>query len=258
MFDSWCDGCGIHIGQGTRYNAQKKKVDMYMSTVIYEFQMKCHFCPQIFIIRTDPKNNTYEYISGIRKKMKEYEASSAETEEIDQEKQFQLRNDRIMALEQVKDDYNKSQEYVPSIEKLISLREEEDDFSKLNRKARDSLREDRKKRKILESEKEKFGWSIPLLSNEELGLPETKKLKTHIIPTIPASKRPLLDNENNSKTKKVENLLSKAIEGRIRAKNFHIVKEKSVMDCQPLKVNTKVKCKDKSKKSKSNLFSYAL
>ena len=54
-FNVWCEGCGNHIGQGVRYNAEKKKVGNYLSTPIWSFRCKCHLCSSWFDIRTDPK-----------------------------------------------------------------------------------------------------------------------------------------------------------------------------------------------------------
>ena len=62
-YNVWCEGCEDHIGKGVRFNAEKKKCGMYYTTIIYEFSMKCPRCPQRFIIRTDPKNCDYEFVS---------------------------------------------------------------------------------------------------------------------------------------------------------------------------------------------------
>ena len=53
-YDIWCGGCGIHIAQSVRYNAEKQKVGMYYTTPIWQFRMRCHLCPQYFEIKTDP------------------------------------------------------------------------------------------------------------------------------------------------------------------------------------------------------------
>ena len=37
------------------HNAEKRCVGHYFSTKIWEFKMRCHLCPQFFIIKTDPK-----------------------------------------------------------------------------------------------------------------------------------------------------------------------------------------------------------
>jgi coiled-coil domain-containing protein 130 len=74
-YDSWCLGCSAPIARGVRYNAEKKQVGAYFTTPVYEFTMGCIFCPQKFVIRTDPKNADYEFVSGIRKKEKSFDAA---------------------------------------------------------------------------------------------------------------------------------------------------------------------------------------
>jgi hypothetical protein len=54
-FNIWCTGCDNHIGQGVRYNAEKKKIGNYYSTPILQFRMKCHLCDNWIEIHTDPK-----------------------------------------------------------------------------------------------------------------------------------------------------------------------------------------------------------
>ena len=60
----WCEGCNEHIARGVRFNAEKKKCGTYFSSDVFEFQMNCHLCGQRFIIKTDPQNRDYEFVSG--------------------------------------------------------------------------------------------------------------------------------------------------------------------------------------------------
>ena len=53
-YNIWCEGCKNHIGMGVRYNAEKTKVGMYYSTPVYQFKMKCVYCPTHIIMKTDP------------------------------------------------------------------------------------------------------------------------------------------------------------------------------------------------------------
>mmetsp|Transcript_19389 Transcript_19389/g.18502 ORF Transcript_19389/g.18502 Transcript_19389/m.18502 type:complete len:85 (-) Transcript_19389:47-301(-) len=77
MFDSRCLKCFKSIGKGVRFNAHKKHVDNYLSTKIYEFTMNCHSCSNKLVVRTDPKNCDYTFVSGLERRHKEYEASEA-------------------------------------------------------------------------------------------------------------------------------------------------------------------------------------
>ncbi|WFD31689.1 galactose-6-sulfurylase [Malassezia sp. CBS 17886] len=59
--------CDNHIGQGVRYNAEKKQIGSYFTTPVWSFRCKCHLCQHWFEIRTDPKNTRYVVESGARK-----------------------------------------------------------------------------------------------------------------------------------------------------------------------------------------------
>ncbi|GAA5989814.1 hypothetical protein JCM11641_003376 [Rhodosporidiobolus odoratus] len=67
-YNIWCNGCNNHIGQGVRYNAEKKRVGSYYSSAIWSFRMKCHLCQGWIEIRTDPQNTRYVVTEGARQK----------------------------------------------------------------------------------------------------------------------------------------------------------------------------------------------
>ncbi|GAA5955362.1 hypothetical protein JCM21900_005787 [Sporobolomyces salmonicolor] len=73
-FNIWCGHCNNHIGQGVRYNAEKKKVGNYYSSPIWSFRCKCHLCQHWFEIRTDPQNTRYVVHEGARQKNEEGDA----------------------------------------------------------------------------------------------------------------------------------------------------------------------------------------
>ncbi|GAA5841380.1 hypothetical protein JCM11251_006169 [Rhodosporidiobolus azoricus] len=72
-YNIWCNHCSAHVGQGVRYNAEKKKVGNYYSTPIWSFRFKCHLCSGRIEIRTDPQNTRYVVTEGARQKMEEAE-----------------------------------------------------------------------------------------------------------------------------------------------------------------------------------------
>ncbi|KAI5477479.1 hypothetical protein MNV49_006325 [Pseudohyphozyma bogoriensis] len=74
-YNIWCGHCGNHIGQGVRYNAEKKKVGMYYTTPIWSFRCKCHLCQGWFEIRTDPKNTAYFVHEGAKAQASEWDAA---------------------------------------------------------------------------------------------------------------------------------------------------------------------------------------
>ncbi|BGO94239.1 hypothetical protein NBRC10512_006873 [Rhodotorula toruloides] len=72
-FNIWCNHCSAHIGQGVRYNAEKKKVGNYYSTPIWSFRFKCHLCSGRIEIQTDPQNTRYVVTEGAKQKMEEWD-----------------------------------------------------------------------------------------------------------------------------------------------------------------------------------------
>ena len=66
-FPIWCLGCNNKFSMGVRYTAEKFMVGKYLSTPIYKFKMKCHTCPQMLEMRTDPQNFQYVCVSGCRR-----------------------------------------------------------------------------------------------------------------------------------------------------------------------------------------------
>ncbi|KAI1292460.1 CWC16 protein [Xylaria venustula] len=65
-FGVWCATCAkpTLIGQGVRFNAEKKKVGAYHSTPIWSFRMRHVDCGGQIEIRTDPANAEYVVTEG--------------------------------------------------------------------------------------------------------------------------------------------------------------------------------------------------
>ena len=79
-FDGFCTKCDAICGKGTRYNTHKAHVDDYFTTKIYEFTTRCRACGDCeFKIRTNPKERTFDYVSGIRKKVEEFDTVAVGT-----------------------------------------------------------------------------------------------------------------------------------------------------------------------------------
>lgn len=80
-YDGFClaDNCKAHVGKGTRFNAKKEHSGDYYSTKIYDFTMKCRHCKNLFVLRTNPKEKCYDYISGIKRKVEEFDTVAAES-----------------------------------------------------------------------------------------------------------------------------------------------------------------------------------
>jgi coiled-coil domain-containing protein 130 len=69
-FGVWCGTCAkpTLIGQGVRFNAEKKKVGAYYSTPIWSFRMRHADCGGAIEIRTDPASAEYVVHEGGRRR----------------------------------------------------------------------------------------------------------------------------------------------------------------------------------------------
>ncbi|RMD39549.1 hypothetical protein DV735_g5581, partial [Chaetothyriales sp. CBS 134920] len=69
-FAIWCTNCEPEqiIGQGVRFNAEKRKEGNYYTTPIWSFRFKHTLCGKWIEVRTDPKNAEYVVIHGGRRR----------------------------------------------------------------------------------------------------------------------------------------------------------------------------------------------
>ena len=65
-FAVWCASCPkpTLIGQGVRFNAQKRRSGAYHSTPIWSFRFRHADCGGAIEIRTDPQNTAYVVVEG--------------------------------------------------------------------------------------------------------------------------------------------------------------------------------------------------
>uniref|UniRef100_F6ZD00 Probable splicing factor YJU2B n=1 Tax=Ciona intestinalis TaxID=7719 RepID=F6ZD00_CIOIN len=145
-YNIWCEGCNSHIGMGVRYNAEKKKIGNYYSTIIYKFRMKCHLCPQHFEIQTDPANCDYKILSGARRKEERWDAKANEQIEMtDHAVKKQLLTDPMFKLEHGVKDKRKLESVIPSLSELQDFQEEKKDDYLLNKALRNKFRSEKKR-----------------------------------------------------------------------------------------------------------------
>nr|CAB3228147.1 coiled-coil domain-containing protein 130 [Phallusia mammillata] len=174
-YNIWCNGCNSHIGMGVRYNAEKKKMGNYYSTIIYKFRMKCHLCEQHFEIQTDPANCEYVILSGARRKEERWDAKNNEQIEMtDHEVKKKLSSDPMYKLEHQAQDKKKLEHVVPTLEEIQDIQEEKRDDYLLNKALRKSFREEKKRLEEVANHDasllQKSSLDIPLLpeSNEDM------------------------------------------------------------------------------------------
>ncbi|KTW30299.1 hypothetical protein T552_00774 [Pneumocystis carinii B80] len=152
-YSIWCETCNNHIGQGVRFNAEKKRVGNYYSTPIWSFRMKCHLCSGVFEIQTDPKNTEYVVISGAKQKNEKWESTDGEGVVISKDDvEEDYKDDPFYKIEKSVTDMNKAKESIPLLTQLYELNEKQwaDPYS-VSSKLRKIFREEKK---MLKKEKE--------------------------------------------------------------------------------------------------------
>lgn len=147
-FPIWCTTCPkpTIIGQGVRFNAEKKKVDKYYSTSIFSFRMKHTACGGWIEIRTDPKNTAYVVVDGAKKRdLGEDKFQEGGIIIRTQEEKEKLQNDAFAALEVKIDDRKQAQVDKGRIDELMAAKDRDwDDPYAASRKLRSAFRVDRK------------------------------------------------------------------------------------------------------------------
>ncbi|TVY56368.1 Coiled-coil domain-containing protein [Lachnellula suecica] len=143
----WCTHCPKPsiIGQGVRFNAEKKKVGNYYSTPIYSFRMKHVACGGWIEIRTDPKNTAYVVTEGARKRdLGEDKVEEGDIKIMTQEEREAMRDNAFAALEGKVEDKKRLEYSKNRLEELEDHSEKHwDDPYEMNKKLRRSFREGR-------------------------------------------------------------------------------------------------------------------
>jgi coiled-coil domain-containing protein 130 len=174
-FPIWCTHCPkpTIIGQGVRFNAEKKKVGNYFSSPIYSFRMKHTACGGWIEIQTDPKTTTYLVIAGARKRdhggLKEEEGY---IKILTNEEKEELRNNAFAALEGKVEDKQKLEHSKKRLEELQDLSEQMwDDPYEQNKRLRRSFRQGRKQREqeagVTAALQDKMSLGLDLLPENE-------------------------------------------------------------------------------------------
>ena len=174
-FHIWCTSCTkpTIIGQGVRFNAEKKKVGNYHSTPIYSFRMKHVVCGSWIEIRTDPKNTAYVVTEGAKKRdTGEDKVQEGEIKIRTEEERERLANDAFAALEEKVDNKKQALTDKSRIEELQTAKDRDwDDPGEANRKLRKTFRAERKIRQknesLTEDLKDRMSLGIDLLEETE-------------------------------------------------------------------------------------------
>ena len=173
----WCNHCTkpTIIGQGVRFNAEKKKIGNYHSTPIFSFRMKHVVCGGVIEIHTDPKNTAYVVAEG-GKQRDTGEDKVREGEEgleiLTQEERDKRREDAFAALEGKKQDQLQVKDAGKRIRELYEAKERDwDDPYEASKRLRKGFRIERKVREkdndVAEKLKDSMGLHLDLLPEHE-------------------------------------------------------------------------------------------
>ncbi|CAE7234742.1 CCDC130 [Symbiodinium natans] len=193
-FTVQCLRCGLYIRQGTRYNADKKKIGMYFSTPLYEFSMHCGnivspeksangraHCNQRLVIRTDPKNDDYELAEGLRRKVEVWDNKDSETLELaDPESRRRMDADPMFRVEKTLRDKQKERTDKARLSDLQDLQAEREDAYGWNcvlRKAHRIRRKEEQQREEEERLRGKPNFGVPLEPASEEDLLQAKSVE---------------------------------------------------------------------------------
>ncbi|KAI6244484.1 hypothetical protein HI914_07392 [Erysiphe necator] len=172
-YSIWCTTCPkpTIIGQGVRFNAEKKKEGYYYSSPIYSFRMKHAACGGWIEIRTDPKNTAYVVTEGARKRDCGEDKEECHIKLLTEKERDTLRKNAFAALEHNVNEKQICAQAKKRLEELHDLSEKQwDDPYEKNKRLRNTFREGRKQReresKINSSLQEKMSFGYDLLPED--------------------------------------------------------------------------------------------
>ena len=208
----WCTHCPkpTIIGQGVRFNAEKKKVGNYFSTPIYSFRMKHVACGGWIEIRTDPKNTAYVVTEGARKRdLGEDKVEEGDIKIMTQEEREKMRDNAFAALEGKVEDKQRLEYSKKRLEELQDLSEQQwEDPYEQNRRLRRTFREGRKQREkeagVSAALQDKMSLGMELLPAHEDDIKRAKFVEfgeNSDLSIMKAISRPLFAKENSPRHK---------------------------------------------------------
>jgi coiled-coil domain-containing protein 130 len=159
-YDGFCLTCGTPVGRGTRFNARKVRAGAYISSPIYEFHMTCRICAVAeFVIRTNPKEQSFDYISGIHRRQ-DFSNTTAAAAATSVTSSFPTKLNGLSQLEASVNEKRKIETDRDALEALLRVNERTfgADFQN-NSSIRSSFRIDRKKKKARLESATKLGWA---------------------------------------------------------------------------------------------------
>ncbi|KAL1610192.1 Protein saf4 [Paraconiothyrium brasiliense] len=173
-FAVWCSHCTppAIVGQGVRFNAEKKKVGNYFSTPIWSFRMKHTACGGWWEIQTDPKNAEYNVVEGAqRRDYGEDKQGEGEMKFLTEEEREKRRTDAFAQFEGKIEEKGEQKVHTERIEELYEKaevwRDPYDVNAKLRREFREKRRGWKKEDRLKERMQEKFSFGYEIADATE-------------------------------------------------------------------------------------------
>ncbi|KAF2123250.1 CWC16 protein [Lophiotrema nucula] len=208
-FAVWCTHCvpEMIVGQGVRFNAEKKKVGNYYSTPVWSFRMKHGACGGWWEIRTDPKVSEYVVVEGCRRR--EYgsnkEGVEGEMRMLSEEERERRREDAFAGLEGKLEEKEMERVNRDRIEELLEASEVWEDPYTMNQKLRKEFRGRRKAferdGRYKEELQEKYGFGLEIVDEVESDKMRAGLVEFGVGQEVDVAKKPLFVKEQ---TKAVE------------------------------------------------------
>ncbi|KAM0251286.1 hypothetical protein ACHAQJ_008277 [Trichoderma viride] len=177
-FPIWCSHCPkpTIIGQGVRFNAEKKRAGNYYTTPIWSFRFRHVVCGGWIEMRTDPKNTAYVVVEGATKRDlgedKILPGEEGQAVIMTDEEREALRKNAFASLEKTIADRERLKLATERIDDLEDLSKKHwDDPYAQNQRLRKAFRVGRKEREKMaastEDLKDRMGLGIDLLPERE-------------------------------------------------------------------------------------------
>jgi coiled-coil domain-containing protein 130 len=248
-FAVWCDTCkpAAIIGQGVRFNAEKKKVGNYHSTPIWSFRMKHTACGGWWEIRTDPQSAEYVVVEGARRRDygEDERAKEGDLKFLTEEEREKRRNDAFAHLEGKVEEKGIERGNKERVEELYEKAEVWRDPYDVNAKLRKDFRV---QRKVLQKEdrykegmQDKFSLGIDIVDGTAADVVRAKMIEFGGVGTSEALveeavRRPLFESktdrsmaETGAKSKKLKSEI-KAKKSRVELRQTLVGNTRAVID----------------------------